>query len=149
MATSVNLTGLQQGSQYDVAVSPYIEGFQLGPPTTITVNTVNGNTTVTSTLMLSPTITPTASKQLHTWYLAMYLHCIFKNMTCIYKYNCTYNYIGTPANSGGSSDEVLSMMVIIIIAAAAGGAIIILLLIVCCCIICAVYRRKRSDKATM
>ena len=39
-ATSVNITGLQQGNQYNVMVSPYIEGFQLGPPTTVTINTL-------------------------------------------------------------------------------------------------------------
>ena len=40
MATSVNITGLQQGNQYNVMVSPYIEGFRLGPPTTVTINTL-------------------------------------------------------------------------------------------------------------
>lgn len=41
MAASVNITDLQQGSRYDVMVSPYIEGFQLGPPTTIIINTLS------------------------------------------------------------------------------------------------------------
>ena len=38
-ASSANLTNLEQDTQYDVTVSPYIEGFQLGPPTNIIVNT--------------------------------------------------------------------------------------------------------------
>jgi len=38
-ASSANLTNLEQDTQYDVSVSPYIEGFQLGPPTNIIINT--------------------------------------------------------------------------------------------------------------
>lgn len=37
--TSYNITNLQQESQYSISLSPYIEGFALGPPTNITVDT--------------------------------------------------------------------------------------------------------------
>ena len=88
--TSVNITGLQQGSQYEVMVSPYIEGFQLGPPTTIAINTlqlgrinflhytlvyvcmfitddINATmiTTMTSAASVTITVTPTTGKQLY------------------------------------------------------------------------------------
>lgn len=38
-ASSANLTNLEEGTQYDVTVSAYIEGFQLGPPTNLIINT--------------------------------------------------------------------------------------------------------------
>ena len=37
--SSANVTNLEEGTQYDVTVSPYIGGFQLGPPTNIIINT--------------------------------------------------------------------------------------------------------------
>lgn len=53
-ASSANLTNLEEGTHYDVTVSPYIGGFQLGPPTNIIINTsTNGKLCVYSLLSYS------------------------------------------------------------------------------------------------
>lgn len=37
--SSVNISNLEEGTRYDITISPYIGGFQLGPPTSIIINT--------------------------------------------------------------------------------------------------------------
>lgn len=78
-ASSANLTNLEQDTQYDVTVSPYIDGFQLGPPTNIIINTSSlGNFEVCVVVVV---VCDCGALCVYMYVYVIYLHCIVVSIT--------------------------------------------------------------------